>query len=47
MDEFLNSFDQVREKVKTFFYIIKQEIEELDRIEKNINDILEQTAKIL
>ena len=23
MDEFLNSFDQVREKVKTFFYIIK------------------------
>ena len=37
MDEFLNSFDKIRER----------EIQELSRLEKNINETLEQTGKVL
>lgn len=37
MDEFLNSFDKVR----------YNEINELTKLEKNITEVLEQTAKVL
>lgn len=37
MDEFLNSFDKVR----------YNEINELTKLEKNISEVLEQTAKVL
>jgi hypothetical protein len=37
MDEFLNSFDKIR----------SAEIQELTKLEKNITDVLEQTAKVL
>ena len=37
MDEFLNSFEKVR----------SNEIGELTKLEKDINEVLEQTAKVL
>ena len=37
MDEFLNSFDQIRD----------DEIEELGKIEQGIVEILEKTSKVL
>ena len=37
MDEFLNSFDRVR----------SNEINELTKLEKDISEVLEQTAKVL